>query len=85
MPHAHRRHDISDKVWSLLEPHLPGRTGAWGGIAKDSRYLSMPCFGLCARVHHDGTCRMIMGTGATPIAVSSAGETKVCGSGYWTF
>jgi len=34
---AHRRHDISDHVWSLLEPHLPGREGAWGGRAKDNR------------------------------------------------
>ena len=34
---AHRRHDISDQVWSLLEPHLPGRKGTWGGIAKDNR------------------------------------------------
>ncbi|HEY2811348.1 MAG TPA: IS5/IS1182 family transposase, partial [Rhabdochlamydiaceae bacterium] len=28
---AHRRHDISDRVWNLLEPHLPGRRGIWGG------------------------------------------------------
>ena len=34
---AHRRHDISDKVWKLLEPHLPGRKGSWGGLAKDNR------------------------------------------------
>ena len=34
---AHRRHDISDKAWALLEPHLPGREGAWGGVAKDNR------------------------------------------------
>ena len=34
---AHRRHDISDKVWSLLEPHLPGRAGDWGGNARDNR------------------------------------------------
>ena len=34
---AHRRHDISDRVWLLLEPHLPGRSGSWGGIAKDNR------------------------------------------------
>lgn len=34
---AHRRHDISDKVWDLLEPHLPGRKGSWGGLAKDNR------------------------------------------------
>ena len=34
---AHRRHDISDETWKLLEPHLPGREGVWGGIAKDNR------------------------------------------------
>lgn len=37
MQQTHRRHDISDYVWSLLEPHLPGRVGAWGGQAKDNR------------------------------------------------
>ena len=37
MNSIHRRHDISDKVWALLEPHLPGREGAWGGVAKDNR------------------------------------------------
>ena len=25
---AHRRHDISGRVWELLEPHLPGRPGS---------------------------------------------------------
>ena len=34
---AYRRHDISDETWALLEPHLPGREGVWGGIAKDNR------------------------------------------------
>jgi transposase len=33
----HRRHDISDRVWQLLESHLPGREGAWGGKARDNR------------------------------------------------
>jgi len=37
MTQIHRRHDISDKVWVLLEPHLPGREGSWGGIARDNR------------------------------------------------
>jgi hypothetical protein len=27
---VHRRHDISDSIWSLLEPHLPGRERTWG-------------------------------------------------------
>ena len=34
---AYRRHDISDETWALLEPHLPGRRGVWGGIAEDNR------------------------------------------------
>ena len=34
---AYRRHDISDRVWQLLEPHLPGRKGSWGGTARDNR------------------------------------------------
>jgi transposase len=34
---AHRRHDISDRVWKLLEPHLPGREGVWGGRARNNR------------------------------------------------
>ena len=34
---AHRRHDLSDQTLALLEPHLPGRAGAWGGNARDNR------------------------------------------------
>jgi len=34
---AHRRHDITDRVWNILELHLPGREGVWGGVAKDNR------------------------------------------------
>ncbi len=33
---AYMRHDISDKVWGLLEPLLPGRRGSWGGVAIDN-------------------------------------------------
>ena len=29
--------DLSDSVWALLEAHLPGQSGQWGGIAKDNR------------------------------------------------
>lgn len=34
---THKRHDISDEIWSRLEPHLPGRVGSWGRIAQDNR------------------------------------------------
>jgi transposase len=37
MQPSHRRHDISDKTWELLEPHLLGRKGTWGGNARDNR------------------------------------------------
>ena len=37
MTAAHRRHDISDNLWELLKPHLPGREGARGVTARDNR------------------------------------------------
>ena len=37
MKKAHRRHDISDRTWTLIEPHLMGRKGTWGGNARDNR------------------------------------------------
>jgi transposase len=33
----YHRHDISDEIWDLLKPHLPGQRGQWGGIAQDNR------------------------------------------------
>ena len=32
-----RRHDSSDRVWELLEPHLPGGPGQKGRPAQDNR------------------------------------------------
>ncbi len=37
MKSALHRHDISDDSWGLIAPHLPGKAGDWGGIAKDNR------------------------------------------------
>ena len=37
MTGALHRHDISDRIWERLEPHLPGRRGVWGGVAQDNR------------------------------------------------
>jgi len=34
---THRRFDLSDDQWKLIEPHLLGQKGQWGGIAKDNR------------------------------------------------
>ena len=32
-----RRHDILDRMWTLLQPHLPGRKGSSGRNARDNR------------------------------------------------
>jgi transposase len=37
MAEDYHRHDISDRVWAVLEPLLPGRAGTWGGVAEDNR------------------------------------------------
>ena len=34
---THRRHDISDRLWEKLKPHLPGRKGSVGRPANDNR------------------------------------------------
>ena len=34
---AHRRHDISDKIWEILKPLLPGSEGCVGRPASDNR------------------------------------------------
>ena len=37
MDASYHRHDIGDKAWALLAPHLPGQRGQWGGSAHDNR------------------------------------------------
>ncbi len=37
MGNEQNRHDMSDAMWAVLEPLLPGQRGQWGGIAKDNR------------------------------------------------
>lgn len=37
MAENYHRHDVSDRVWAVLEPLLPGRKGCWGGVAQDNR------------------------------------------------
>ena len=32
MEASYHRHDISDEMWSVLEPHLPGQRGQWGTV-----------------------------------------------------
>ena len=46
---AHRRHNLTDKVWNLLEPHLPGREGRWGGVVKYNQWLNYDNWGNAPR------------------------------------
>jgi len=44
MQKSYRRHDISDRVWNLVEPRLPGRAVSWGGVAQDNRQFIKAIF-----------------------------------------
>jgi len=37
MTESYNRYDISDQLWALIEPHVIGNAGTWGGNAKDTR------------------------------------------------
>jgi len=37
MAESYERHDISDNLWALIEPHTIGNKGTWGGNAKNTR------------------------------------------------
>ena len=41
---AHRRHDIPDRVWETIAPHLSGGPGKVGRHADDSRRFSNAVF-----------------------------------------
>ena len=64
MTSSHRRHDISDRVWARLEPHLPGAKGAGEGWPKTTASSSMRCSGFCAPGRLGAICRPITAVGA---------------------
>lgn len=37
MAEQQRQFEMSDQIWDLLQPHLPGQQGQWGRAAKDNR------------------------------------------------
>ena len=76
MDASYHRHDISDKVWALLEPHLPGQRGQWGGIAQDNRRFINAVFWVL---------RTGAGSGAAFIRGLSVGAEKVFGKNFWKF
>ena len=43
---AHRRHDISDRIWENIQAHLPGSKGLVGRPANDNRLFINAVFGV---------------------------------------
>jgi len=76
MSQSRHRHDITDHTWELLEPHLPGRKGVWGGVAQDNRRFSMQSNGFCVPEHSGVICHPIMVIGRTHTAVFAGGAAK---------
>ena len=85
MQAAHRRHDMSDKVWELLEPHLPGEKEPEASLPVITEIFLMQFFGSCEQVRSGEICRLIMGTGKIPVAVFVDGEIAACGKDYSKF
>ncbi|CAM3494640.1 hypothetical protein XNC1_2420 [Xenorhabdus nematophila ATCC 19061] len=79
---AYRRHDISEHVWNLPEPHLPGRKGAWGRVADDNRLLINAVFWILRTGCLGEIYRPITVIGKIRIAVFAGGGTRAYGKGY---
>ena len=84
MAAAHRRHDLSDKVWEQLRPYLPGGAGKRGRPARDNRLFLNAVFWILRTGAPWRTCRRITGTGRTPIDAFAGGETAVSGTNCWS-
>ena len=80
---AHRRHDISDRVWEILEPLLPGGKGKTGRPAQDNRLFINAVFWILRTGAPWRDLPPDYGTGRTPIAASAAGGTGASGPNCW--
>ncbi len=75
---AYRRHDISDKVWEKLEPHLPGKKVHGEALRELTGSLTIPYFGLCEQKLPGEIFLPTMAAGAIPtVALSDAGQRCV--------
>ena len=88
MDASYHRHDISDKAWALLAPHLPGQRGQWGGIAQDNRRLINAVFWVLRTphgTHHGVIFLQTMANGALCTSVLFVGAEKESGESCWIF
>ena len=75
-----QRHDISDHLWALLEPHLPGQAGQWGGIAHDNRRFINGVLWILRTGAPWRDLPEVYGDWKIRIDAFVAGETKDCGN-----
>ena len=55
MENIQRRHDISDQMWVLLAPHLPGQRGQWGGDSQRQSFIYQCSFPVTTIPGHKNT------------------------------
>jgi len=82
---AYQRHDISDQVWNKLALHLPGRKGAWGGVAKDNRRFLTPFSGCFELGLHGVIYLLTMDTGIIRTDVFVDGAIMEHGRSFWNY
>ena len=80
MEASYHRHDICDKVWALMELHLSGQRGQWGGIAQDNRRFINAVFWVLRTGVPGVTCRQIMGNGACSPTLHSVAQKRTLAS-----
>lgn len=73
------RHDMSDEMWRIIEPHLPGRKGQWGGVAEGDRLFVDAVFWVLRTGAHGATCHLRTGTGTRSSSDTAAGATTALG------
>jgi transposase len=82
---AHRRHDISDKVWQYWSLICRGVRGTGGGVARDNRQFINAVFWIIRTgVPRGEICHLTMGVGAIHTVVLFVGGTKGYGKGNMT-
>ena len=82
---AHRLHDISDSLWDLLKPYLPGREGAKDVTVREYRLYIYEIYGFYELVLHGATCHRTMATGKTHIADFADDGTMGFGKNFLKF
>ena len=81
---AHRGHDISDRLWNLLSPHLPGSSGSVGRPAEDNRLFINAVFWILRTGAPWRDLPPDLGVvGRIRNVVFVVGVIEVCGKNYW--